>query len=100
MTLRLYADRKQLPLDRVRVTLRHTKIHASDCGECETKEGRIDRIERVIELDGPLDEAAREKLLEIADKCPVHRTLQSEILVPTRLAADEGTMRGETPPAE
>jgi putative redox protein len=100
MTLRLYADRKQLPLDRVRVTLRHTRIHASDCGECETKEGRIDRIERVIELDGPLDEAAREKLLEIADKCPVHRTLQSEVLVPTRLAADEGTMRGETPPAE
>jgi putative redox protein len=100
MTLRLYADRKQLPLDRVRVTLRHTRIHASDCGECETKEGRIDRIERVIELDGPLDEAAREKLLEIADKCPVHRTLQSEMLVPTRLAADEGTMRGETPPAE
>jgi uncharacterized OsmC-like protein/alpha-beta hydrolase superfamily lysophospholipase len=100
MTLRLYADRKQLPLDRVRVTLRHTKIHANDCSECETQEGRIDRIERVIELDGPLDEAAREKLLEIADKCPVHRTLQSEVLVPTRLAADEGTMRGETPPAE
>ena len=100
MTLRLYADRKQLPLDRVRVTLRHTKIHANDCGECETKEGRIDRIERVIELDGPLDDAAREKLLEIADKCPVHRTLQSEVLVPTRLAADQGTMRGETSPAE
>ena len=100
MTLRLYADRKQLPLDRVRVTLRHTKIHANDCSECETQEGRIDRIERVIELDGPLDEAAREKLLEIADKCPVHRTLQSEVLVPTRLAAGEGTMRGETPPAE
>ena len=99
MTLRLYADRKQLPLDRVRVTLRHNKIHASDCAECETKEGRIDRIERVIELDGPLDEAAREKLLEIADKCPVHRTLQGEVLVPTRLAADEGAMRGETPPA-
>ena len=98
MTLRIYADRKQLPLDRVRVNLRHDKIHASDCGECETKEGRIDRIERVIELEGPLDAAARAKLLEIADKCPVHRTLQSEVLIPTRLAGDE-SVHGETPPA-
>jgi uncharacterized OsmC-like protein/alpha/beta superfamily hydrolase len=99
MTLRLYAERKQLPLERIRVNLRHSKIHASDCSECETREGRIDRIERVIELEGPLDAAARAKLLEIADKCPVHRTLQSEVLIPTRLAAD-GTTQGETPPAE
>jgi len=86
MTIRLYADSKKLPLDRVRVNLRHEKIHATDCAECETKEGRIDRIERVIELEGPLDDAQRAKLLEIADKCPVHRTLHSEVFIPTRLA--------------
>ena len=85
MTIRLYADSKKLPLERVRVNLRHEKIHASDCGECETREGRIDRVERVIELEGALDEAQRAKLLEIANKCPVHRTLHSEVFVPTRL---------------
>jgi len=86
MTIRLYADSKKLPLDRVRVNLRHEKIHASDCSECETREGRIDRVERVIELEGALDDAQRAKLLEIANKCPVHRTLHSEVFVPTRLA--------------
>ena len=85
MTLRMYADRKQLPLNGVTVTLRHHKIHAGDCGDCETREGKLDRIERDIELHGPLDEAARTRLLEIADKCPVHRTLHSEIDVVTRL---------------
>jgi uncharacterized OsmC-like protein/alpha/beta superfamily hydrolase len=86
MTIRLYADSKKLPLERVRVNLRHEKIHASDCSECETREGRIDRVERVIELEGALDEVQRAKLLEIANKCPVHRTLHGEVLVPTRLA--------------
>ena len=86
MTLRLYADRKQIPLERVRVSLRHDKIHAQDCSECETKEGRIDRIERLIELEGDLDDAQRARLLEIADRCPVHQTLHSEVLIPTRLA--------------
>ncbi|HEX7271051.1 MAG TPA: alpha/beta fold hydrolase [Casimicrobiaceae bacterium] len=86
MTLRLYADRKQIPLERVRVNLRHDKIHAQDCSECETKEGRIDRIERLIELEGDLDDAQRARLLEIADRCPVHQTLHSEVLIPTRLA--------------
>ena len=86
MTIRLYADSKKLPLDRVRVNLRHEKIHASDCSECETREGRIDRVERVIKLEGALDDAQRAKLLEIANKCPVHRTLHSEVFVPTRLA--------------
>ena len=100
MTLRLYADRKALPLERVSVSLRHQKIHASDCSECETKEGHIDRIERLIELEGPLDEAARAKLLEIADKCPVHRTLHGEVLVATRLAGAEGPGSRETQPAE
>ena len=86
MTVRLYADQKKLPLERVRVNLRHDKIHATDCSECETREGQIDRIERVIDLDGPLDDAMRAKLLEIANKCPVHRTLHSEVFIPTRLA--------------
>jgi len=84
--LREIDQSKKLPLDRVRVNLRHEKIHASDCSECETREGRIDRVERVIELEGALDDAQRAKLLEIANKCPVHRTLHSEVFVPTRLA--------------
>jgi putative redox protein len=86
MTIRLYADLKGIPVERVSVELRHEKIHASDCAECETREGRIDRIERLIRLEGNLDEAQRQKLLEIANKCPVHRTLHSEVVVPTRLA--------------
>ena len=73
MTLRMYARQKGLPLDRVRVRLKHSKIHASDCEHCETASGRIDRIEREIELHGALDEAQRQRLQEIADKCPVHR---------------------------
>jgi uncharacterized OsmC-like protein/alpha/beta superfamily hydrolase len=85
MTIRLYADLKKLPLEKVTVRLRHDKIHAQDCAECETKEGKIDRIEREIGLAGSLDEAQRAKLLEIANKCPVHRTLLSEIWIPTRL---------------
>jgi putative redox protein len=85
MTVRMYADRKKLPLERVTVELRHDKIHAQDCAECETKEGKLDRIERVVRLEGALDEAMRAKLLEIANKCPVHRTLHSEVTVPTRL---------------
>jgi putative redox protein len=86
MTLRLYADAKKLPLERVGIELRHEKIHAADCADCETREGKVDRIDRVIELEGPLDAAARQRLLEIADKCPVHRTLHAEIRVSTRLA--------------
>jgi putative redox protein len=86
MTIRSYADAKKLPLERVRVDLRHEKIHAVDCAECETREGRVDRIERVITLEGPLDDATRAKLLEIANKCPVHRTLHGEVVIPTRLA--------------
>jgi uncharacterized OsmC-like protein/esterase/lipase len=86
MTMRLYADRKALPLDRVTVTLRHSKIHAEDCAECETKAGMVDQMERVIAMDGALDEVQRAKLMEIADKCPVHRTLTSEIRIVTRPA--------------
>lgn len=86
MTLRLYADRKQLPLGQTVVRLRHNKIHAADCAECETKEGMVDRIERVITLEGDLDAEQRARLMEIADKCPVHRTLESEISIITREA--------------
>ena len=86
ITLRLYADLKGIPLERVSVELKHEKIHATDCAECETKEGKIDRIERLIGLEGALDSAQRQKLLEIANKCPVHRTLHSEVVIPTRLS--------------
>jgi uncharacterized OsmC-like protein/fermentation-respiration switch protein FrsA (DUF1100 family) len=86
MTMRLYADRKSLPLERTTVTLRHSKIHAQDCAECETKEGMLDQIERVIAMEGELDAEQRKKLMEIADKCPVHRTLTSEIRIVTRAA--------------
>ena len=83
MTVRLYAERKQLPLDRVTVRLAHAKIHAADCATCETKEGMVDRIEREVVLEGNLDAVQRMKLAEIADKCPVHRTLTSEIDIRT-----------------
>jgi uncharacterized OsmC-like protein/fermentation-respiration switch protein FrsA (DUF1100 family) len=86
MTMRLYADRKSWPLERVRVTLQHSKIHAKDCEECETREGMLDQIDRVIHMDGELDPDQRKRLMEIADKCPVHRTLESEIRILTRAA--------------
>jgi uncharacterized OsmC-like protein len=88
MTLRLYADRKRWPLERVSVKLRHAKIYAQDCADCETKQGKLDRIERVIGLEGVLDPAQRQRLLEIADMCPVHRTLASEIKIETSLMAE------------
>lgn len=81
MTIRMYADRKKWPLESVVVRLKHQKIHAEDCRECETKSGKVDIIEREIELIGPLDKEQRERLLEIANRCPVHRTLHSEIVV-------------------
>jgi putative redox protein len=86
MTLRMYARLKKWPLHKVRVRLTHDKMYAADCASCETKEGKIDRIERLIEVEGPLTDQQRQRLLEIADRCPVHRTLISEILISTRLA--------------
>jgi putative redox protein len=85
MTMRMYADRKRLPLQNVRVSLRYDKVHAKDCADCETEQGMLDRISREIELTGPLDDDAKAKLLEIADKCPVHRTLHSEVWIETKL---------------
>ena len=85
MTLRMYARHKKWPLQKVTVRLAHDKIHAQDCADCETKEGKVDRIQCSLELAGPLDEAQRKRLLEIADRCPVHRTLTSEIVIQTRL---------------
>jgi uncharacterized OsmC-like protein/fermentation-respiration switch protein FrsA (DUF1100 family) len=83
ITLRLYAERKSLPLERVTVTLSHSKIHAEDCAECETKAGMLDHIELAIGMEGALDADQRKRLLEIADKCPVHRTLTSEVQIVT-----------------
>jgi putative redox protein len=85
MTIALYARRKQWPLEGVTVLLQHSRIHAIDCAECETKEGMLDRIEREIALTGPLDEEQRARLLDIANRCPVHRTLTSEINIRSRL---------------
>ena len=87
MTLRLYARTKGWPLLQVFVTVRHEKIYARDCAECETREGRIDRLEREIRLIGELSEEQRQRLLQIADKCPVHRTLMSEVRIETRLTS-------------
>lgn len=84
MTLRMYAERKQWPLTGVSVALEHRRVHASDCADCESTTGRVDEIERVITLDGPLDDEQRRRILEIADRCPVHRTLENEIKIRTR----------------
>ncbi|MFP4532955.1 MAG: alpha/beta fold hydrolase [Desulfobacterales bacterium] len=87
ITLRMYADRKQWPLEGIEVVLRHQKIHADNCRECETKSGYLDEIKREIKLEGNLDETQRQRLLQIADRCPVHRTLHSEIRIDTDLTA-------------
>jgi uncharacterized OsmC-like protein/pimeloyl-ACP methyl ester carboxylesterase len=83
MTMRLYAAGKSLPLERLTVTLRHSKIHAQDCAECETRVGMLDHIDVAIGMEGALDADQRKRLLEIADKCPVHRTLTSEVQIVT-----------------
>ena len=83
MTLRMYAERKGLALEAVEVRLTHARIHAKDCEDCETKEGLLDEIQSEIRLEGDLDRARRSRLLEIATRCPVHRTLSSEIKIRT-----------------
>lgn len=86
MTVSLYARRKQWPLENVTVRLKHSRIHAEDCADCEAKNGMLDKIEREIVLTGPLSKEQKTRLLEIANKCPVHRTLTSEIRIESRLA--------------
>jgi putative redox protein len=85
MTVRMYANRKNWPLKQVRVTLRHSRIHAKDCADCETTKGWIDRIDRDIELAGDLDDTQRQRLLDITERCPVHQTLTSEVHIATSL---------------
>lgn len=81
ITLTMYAQREGWPLQGVTTRLQHSGIHADDCAECDTKEGKIDRIELSIELDGPLSDEQRSQLLEIAEKCPIHRSLTSETII-------------------
>jgi putative redox protein len=86
ITLRMYADLKRIPLRSVRIRLRHDKVPAEECPECETKEGKIDLIEQEVALDGDLSAEQRARLMEIADRCPVHRTLKSEVRIVSRAA--------------
>ncbi len=83
MTLRMYAERKNLGLRKVEIELSHQRIHAKDCEDCETKEGMLDEIRSEIHLEGDLDEAQRKRLLQISARCPVHRTLSSEVKIRT-----------------
>ncbi len=85
MTLKMYASFKQLSLESATVRVSHGKVHAEDCADCETKDGKIDEFRRVLELEGDLTDAERQRMLEIADRCPVHRTLHSEVKVRTEL---------------
>lgn len=86
MTLHMYARHKKWPLEAVRAEIRHSKIHAEDCENCETRTGKIDRFERLLRLKGDLSDEQRQRLLQIADRCPVHRTLHEEVDIRTTLA--------------
>lgn len=89
MTLRMYADHKKWPLEEVRVYLQHKKVYIEDCSHCEDAKGKIDQIERVIELEGPLNEAQKKRLIEIANKCPVHKTLSTKTEIKTSFRENE-----------
>ena len=85
MTVTMYARRKGWPLESVAVRLRHSKIYAKDCSECETRQGMLDHIDREIHFEGDLSAEMIARLQDIANKCPVHRTLTSEINIQTRI---------------
>ncbi|MGI8394097.1 bifunctional alpha/beta hydrolase/OsmC family protein [Leucobacter sp. Z1108] len=93
MTLRMYAERKKWPIGRIGVTLRHSRIHAEDCATCEKTTGQVDHIERVISIEGELTSDQRESLLSIADRCPVHRTLEGSVAVTTTLTQEQSAWR-------
>lgn len=86
MTLHMYARHKDWPLEAVHAEVRHGKIHARDCEDCADKKGKVDRFDRVLQLKGDLDDEQRKRLLQIADRCPVHRTLNEQVEIRTRLA--------------
>ena len=85
MTIRMYANRKNIKLENVEIKLKHHRIHAEDCSDCESQTGFVDKIEKVIQLEGELNNNERQRLLEIADKCPVHKTLHNEIKITSEL---------------
>ena len=91
MTVHLYATRKKWPLEQVVVRLRHAKVHAEDCADCEKPTAKIDRIDKSLEFIGVLDDAQRSRLVEIADQCPVHRTLTSKIDIRTAVEPTSGS---------
>jgi putative redox protein len=90
ITLRMYADRKKWPLDAVRIRLAHSRIHAEQCADCDKGNGKLDQIDRQIRIEGDLEEKQRKRLLEIAERCPVHRSLERGVRVVSRLEGDEG----------
>jgi putative redox protein len=90
ITITMYAQSEGLPLRGVTTRLQHSNVHADDCADCETEEGKIDWIELHIELDGPLSDEQRSQLLEIAEKCPVHQTLTSETVIRIGSGEDSG----------
>lgn len=87
MTLQMYLARKKWPAEEIDVSVRHDRIHAEDCADCGTHDSKVDRFRRVLRVTGPLDEAQRARLREIADMCPVHRTLESRVRIETVTAA-------------
>ena len=98
MTVGLYARKRKWPLEDVIIEMRHSRIHAKDCADCETKEGMLDRIEMDVKLEGPLSEEQRAKLMEIAQKCPVHRTLGNEIDIVVRPDGAGASAQADIPP--
>jgi putative redox protein len=92
MTVALYARRKGWPLEHDTVRLRHSRIHATDCSECETKQGRLDRVDWMLRFSGALTSEQRARLLEIAQLCPVHRTLRSEVHIPSPEILDDDSV--------